>query len=695
MRGSSVPFLNSLSQDLSPSPFRASTKHPQSNIENNVSSLYQPDPLFGMPVIRFEDQDPNSRWESIAKEILTPFAPKYAIYDYKKFLPDRSHASREGPTNQDENLVQSKAFVHTASLKRNPSTRFSEHNKNKAEEKNFNQSRVSFAFAGSPFAAETTHQSRFFDISPFGKSLTWRIETPRLDTPVDSEKSLSIKRFLVRKKTPRSTPIDALKRQSQDISRPQSARADIMKAKMMEFLQAQDKDNIVEPTSMEISRLDQGGLMQNDAMKSSCYSISEEKVMDGLTIARHNSVNKLSITVSKPPKVLERQSSKKSLSQNDRPLIGPFQSQKEEKSQDNSIRNDSKYSFAVMRAFEVDSTREIRDSLFRNHIRRKSDTSQYSGGVCLKLAKHSDIMLQSDMKHNKKVEDRSEEKQGSKTTAFFTKLMYAKQFSSKVLKKKDTKVQNSPQASPHNGLQPDAFISNPVIETVDCDLKDAESVMLPDNKVKNHGVNLEKKGKKQRKVPQIKIVSSIDRNFLTSHALERDRILRILSKTPRPQTESEFDKAPRCLTQRDIENEKVIFENRLRQGDLKDAYKTVLNLNKKAEKTIFKLTDKNLVFLKSPKASSRGATPVSTRPSSLKDFGFSNPSPYVQPVVYKKEEVKTARVISSEQRKDRNMTTITPASNMRKTTSAKIGTAPVTQRSQSVSKVTGVVLLKV
>jgi len=56
--------------------------------QQHISSLYSALPQFDYPVINFKETNEN-QWGSIAKEVLTPFAPQYAIYDYEKFIPEK------------------------------------------------------------------------------------------------------------------------------------------------------------------------------------------------------------------------------------------------------------------------------------------------------------------------------------------------------------------------------------------------------------------------------------------------------------------------------------------------------------------------------------------------------------------------------------------------------------------------------
>mgnify|MGYP001191898475 FL=1 len=55
-----------------------------------ASSFYKSDPYFGHEPLSFKE--PEDGWKSISKAILTDFAPKNKLYDFEKFLPQRTRA---------------------------------------------------------------------------------------------------------------------------------------------------------------------------------------------------------------------------------------------------------------------------------------------------------------------------------------------------------------------------------------------------------------------------------------------------------------------------------------------------------------------------------------------------------------------------------------------------------------------------
>ena len=557
------------------------------HFQTNVSSLYSSQPQFNYPVIRFKEIE--NDWKTLAKEVLTPFAPQYPIYDYQKFIPEK-HKNRLGfqfITTMKTEHSDAPFFPEKSAMKANPFG-ITLHPSIKDNKKSQTAAPHKVSFKDLPLALKNTKSIERLSHQPYMNSQHFsigsRAELLRAD---DDRSSPFIKDFLIRKQAFNNNglvPTQQRRKSLEDTRpvRPQSS-ADVLRRRKDDQLLHFDEDALLGNShqgSEESLLQDLKGL---DFIRNRSPSKSEKHKTPNLlgTIKLLQNTlkagtpksrlitprsSKLQIGMVTPR---SRQGTPKS---RDGPITfgersyGRFSNLYEERSKEYSLINELKYSGILRKpTFEEEKTmHQVGKNHLKRHIRRKSDVSKYSGGECLKLTKNGDIVLTEDF--------------AKKSAAFFGKNVLG-------LKRKNVSTIKTKDPSSHNSQHEDHHVfkgAESEVKSVIFDLPSSAQCSdssSPQTKSSNQSPNrqprLLRSDSLYRKVLQPKMRGSINPDLILAGKSPHS------GSISRPKTRESLPRKSEAVV--------VIIKDLIEpmNKDLNQGLKAVLNLTSGAKKVLF------------------------------------------------------------------------------------------------------------
>jgi len=470
----------------------------------------------------------------------------------------------------------------------------------------------------------------------------------------DSRVSI-IKDFLIRKSVHQPQNF-AMKRKQQhlrDHSRPESSRE---MAKLV--AKQQHNDNLDHLLNSSVSSIKSNQLdtyvdsIEDIETKESQESVRKKHGLD----ARENSPDQIKMDFRR--KSMRRKSFVDDLTPLNKNVNekSPMSNKDSDVSGSSESKLSAKYKRAAHHHHGMGSAKKILSSKvkLKHRIRRKSDTSTFSGGVCLKLEKHSDIILPADFKPKSAAAKILAQHAKAHKKTKVAKMLHSRVKIVQMFKRKGNEhsmssprliqrgMSNTPNLEPnisHFGQShhPSHFLVPP----------DHHNDSSSKQNSPHHHQHQHHQPKKEMSLRMIKVRSSgispkkpfdVDTksNLFTPVSLEKDSVgkSKFLSPVLGPQNNFNFSETDTRKSQQSSSTTggfrellKIDLKKKSKQqGELKDALKTVLTLNKKAENIFFK--PKNVVKVKDLKGQS-GQSQRMSRVASKEKLNHSSSTKYL------------------------------------------------------------------
>lgn len=349
-----------------------------------ASSFYKSDPYFGHEPISFKE--PEDGWKSISKVILTRFAPKNKVYDYEKFLPvhvqKRMGKSHKKQKHSEEKVKKFVNFLDPKDLL--------------TSVKHLNETVINNSEDRPLRSSWEREQLKFRRTEELRHGLNQRrkdILLAALNQPFTTNKFREVMNQVNRlsQSPSKLNDSDELKDYNHVIKAQKRIIANAVKPKIKDngekvaIVDGSKRENVI-PVDRELI------ILENEE-NNTHYEVKAELAQDfdKQNVPQRNIKSDVSIEFSG---MLDDMSELMEL------LESPF-GKPQSKSRENWYSSTSKLKFGAGQSSVADrsgmSMERVRNQKLPRY-RRKSDTSQFSGGECKKLTAVSHIVLPTDIK---------------------------------------------------------------------------------------------------------------------------------------------------------------------------------------------------------------------------------------------------------------------------------------------------------